>query len=142
MPYPRALPSQATLIGLNSTANSGRLSSQPWRPPPVDFVTEQVRMAKHAGDQGRWRDAVDGCQRSGGWGRSEGIQKRLRELLELLKADVARLIVVVNVRDLTRLPRFWTSRHPTVMTARRLQRCNRASNVRRQTMCLRRTRRR
>ena len=77
-------------------------------------------MAKHLETRAMWRGHW-GCQRCGGWERSEGCQESLRALLGMLKAGVARLIVAAS-HSAASFPD--ENPHPRVTTPRPFQRCN------------------
>jgi lysophospholipase L1-like esterase len=84
----------------------------------IDLVSEQVRLATQLGTQADVATLWTGVNDLVNGDDPKQFQERLRALLGMLKRDVARVIVVANVPDLTRLPRFRATPHPTVTPAR------------------------
>jgi lysophospholipase L1-like esterase len=84
----------------------------------IDLVDEQVRFAKQLGTKADvanlWTGANDVVQGD----QPKRFRERLVTLLGMLKAEVARVIVVANLPDLTQLPRFRATPHPSVTPAR------------------------
>ncbi len=91
----------------------------------IDLIKEQVRLATRVGTRAHlvtlWtggNDLVHGDD-------PKPFQEDLRFLLQTLKKDVSKIIVVANLPDLTKLPRFRRDPNP-VVTPERVQAFNRA----------------
>jgi lysophospholipase L1-like esterase len=91
----------------------------------IDLIKEQVRLATRIGTKANlvtvWtggNDLVHGDD-------PKTFQEDLRFLLQTLKDDVSKIIVVANLPDLTKLPRFRRDPSP-VVTPERVQAFNRA----------------
>ena len=84
----------------------------------IDLVNDQVRLAKQLGTKADVVTLWTGVNDMVNGDDPKQFQERLRALLAMLKADVARVIVVANLPDLTQLPRFRAIPHPTVTPAR------------------------
>lgn len=84
----------------------------------IDLVNEQVRLAKQMGTKADVATLWTGVNDVVNGEDPKQFQERLLALLGMLKADVARVIVVANLPDLTQLPRFRAAPHPTVTAAR------------------------
>ncbi len=91
----------------------------------IDLIKEQVRLATRVGTKAHlvtlWtggNDLVHGDD-------PKPFQEDLRFLLQTLTKDVSKIIVVANLPDLTKLPRFRRDPNP-VVTPERVQAFNRA----------------
>jgi len=91
----------------------------------IDLIKEQVRVAKQLGTKANlvtvWTGANDLVQ----GGDVKTFQEDLRFTLQQLKDSISKTLVVANLPDITKLPRFRTMPNPSV-TAARLAAFNRA----------------
>lgn len=84
----------------------------------IDLIKEQVRVAQQLGTKAKlvtlWTGANDLIQGDD----PKNFQEDLRFTLRLLKDNISSALVVANLPDLTKLPRYRTTPNPQVTAAR------------------------
>jgi lysophospholipase L1-like esterase len=91
----------------------------------IDLIKEQVRVAKKLGTKADIVTLWTGANDLVNGDDSKTFQDDLRAVLGIVKGDVSSRIVVANLPDLTKLPRFRAVSNPSV-TAERIAAFNRA----------------
>jgi acyl-CoA thioesterase I len=91
----------------------------------IDLIKEQVRVAKQVGTKANLVTLWTGANDVVNGDDPKRFQEDLRALLGMVNDNISNKIVVANLPDLTRLPRFRTSPNPNV-TPERVAAFNRA----------------